>query len=228
VVAVPPTIPQFQTPETKDRMCLTSTAPSIERMVQGTLDLALDKNYPYLLFPLVALQSGAPELLLSFIHVRVSGPPGVTVAWPAGCPAEFDVRFGAFDFPGGSMASGGIEAVQACHEDALRALFVKGVLDARLDAKVMIKLTVNAKAYLDKLEVPSAPVDFPIRVCMGCLQTGFPVPYKDYDFPKVPLCSQLTANPFLGNPCSPAQDFGPVLCCARDAAGAQLQCPARP
>jgi len=227
VVAVPPVIAQFQTFETKDRMCLTSTAPSAEKMVQGTLDLALDKNYPYILAPLVTLPNGAPRLLLSFIHVRVVGPAGVTVTWPDGCPSEFDVRFGALDLDPGGTISGGIEVLQACHEDGLRALFAKGLVDARLDIKVMMKLTVNAKAYLGIDVVPSAPVDFPIRICVGCLQTGFPAPYDVYNYPKVPLCSQLTSNPFLGNPCNPAQDFGPVLCCARDATGAGLKCPAQ-
>jgi hypothetical protein len=228
VKAVPPVISQFQVPDTANRMCLTSTLPSAQRMTQGTLDLALDRVYPYILFPFITLEPGAPELLLSFVHVKVSGPAGVTVPWPAGCPAEFDVRFGALDFPGGSMASGGIEVLQTCHELALRELFAKGTLDARLQTQVMMTLTVNAKAYLGDQLVPSAPVDFPLRICVGCLQTGFAPPFDKYDYPKVPACAGLAGNPYLGNPCSPAQDFGPVLCCAKDASGTQLQCPAPP
>jgi len=216
VMAVPPVITQFQKPDDK---CLVSTVATPDRLVQGTLDLGLDHVYPYLLFPVVTLEQGAPEILISFLHVKISDPPGVTVPWPVGCPTEFDVRFGALPFPGGSSASGTFEVLQACHGMTLRDLFAKGTLDRRLETQVRLKVTVNVKAYIGNQPVPSAPVDFPLRVCVGCLQTGFATPFDKYDYPKVPLCTDLQTNPFPGNPCTPAQDSGPILCCARVTSG---------
>ena len=225
--AVPPTIQQFQTPDTKDRGCLTSTDPSMVRQVQGTLDLALDKNYPYLLFPLLSLPANAAMVQLNAFRVRIGFPAGATVTWPADCPAEFDYPFNIELAPGGT-AAGSVAALQSCHAAKLRELFVTGALDARLQTKVMINLTITSRAYAGSQLIFSSPADFPIRVCMGCLQTGFPAPYDVYSYPKVPLCTQLTTNPFLGNPCNPAQDFGPLLCCSKDAEGKMLECPGIP
>ena len=77
-------------------------------------------------------------------------------------------------------------------------------------------------------QILSDPFEFPVRVCSGCLQTGFSGPYSRWDYPAVPPCNALAHNPFTGNLCAPAQDFGPILCCARDEKGEDLQCPGVP
>src|SRR5260370_28512889 len=57
---------------------------------------------------------------------------------------------------------------------------------------------------------------FPIRMCIGCLQTGFTT-MAEFNFPGVPLCSVAPRpNTFKGNPCNFPQDSGPLLCCLDD------------
>ena len=92
--------------------------------------------------------------------------------------------------------------------------------------------SARAKGRHGGTDIHSDPFEFPIRVCYGCLQTGFDGQYAAFSFalspPKVIACDNLTENPYKGNVCNPAQDTGPILCCAQDAKGERLVCPAIP
>ena len=105
---------------------------------------------------------------------------------------------------------------------------IKGRLNSAVQESVYFRVIVRIKGVHGGTEIFSDPFEFPVRVCYGCLQTGFSGPYSAFNFPETPACDALANNPFLGNPCGPAQDFGPILCCARDGKGRGLQCPGVP
>jgi hypothetical protein len=87
---------------------------------------------------------------------------------------------------------------------------------------------VRARGRHGDSEVLSEPFEFPIQVCYGCLQTGLTGDFAQFNFPQTPSCDLLGDHPYTGNPCGPAQDFGPLLCCALDPKAEALECPARP
>jgi hypothetical protein len=190
----------------------------------GTFDVALDHAYPYYLYPLLRNQGTAIEV--TQWSVSIAGPAGTSLEWPADCPDRFDFPSPASLNPG-DLAALAIEALRPCHGDHLRALFAAGRLPTSFNDQVWLMVAVQAKGRSGATTVRSLPFQFPVRACYGCLQTGFAAAdYADYSFPRLPLCSALTANPYRGNPCNPAQDVGPILCCALDSEGKHLQCPA--
>jgi hypothetical protein len=216
------------------RSCSVPSMASLERNVMGTYDVALDRSYPYLLFPLVQndlpnlMQSIDPNLVeINKWSVTIEAPPTVQVAWSPACPAEFDFP-SPISLRPGQQASAIVEGMRPCHGDLLRQLMQAGRISSSFSERVIFRLILRAKGRHGSTEIKSTPFEFPVRVCYGCLQTGYPdADYADFGFPRVPACSKLAANPFLGNPCNPAQDM-PLLCCALDAEGKQLECPGIP
>jgi hypothetical protein len=231
------TIVQNQIPTISDTGGCTIPASRTElRRGMGTFDVGLDQGYPYYMFPLVSnqLHSIAPTSIepnrvdINSFQVKIEVPPTIAVDWTAACPAQFDypspIQLGPTE-----EASAVVEAFRPCHSDLLRKLMQQGKISANLSEHVVFRLNVRAKGRHGSTEILSDEFQFPVRVCYGCLQTGFQDPaYVDFDFPKVPPCNRLHANPYRGNVCNPAQDIGPVLCCARDAEGTQLECPGVP
>lgn len=229
------TIVQNQTPTIgeSDRSCVIPSMPSTLRNALGTFDVALDKSYPYYMYPLVSnglpLLSGNVDPNLIYINkfsVKIEAPPTVTVPFTAACPAEFDFP-NPLPLHPGDQAAAIVEAIRPCHYDLLHQLMAQGKLPSSFSERVIFRLIVRAKGRHGSTEIKSDPFEFPVRVCYGCLQTGFnTAAYADFNFPKVPACNRLAeTNPYQGNPCNPAQDFGPLLCCALDAEGKQLECP---
>jgi hypothetical protein len=230
------TIVQNQLPTTEgaeSRACVIPSMASALRNALGTFDVALDKSYPYYMYPLVS--NGLPTLSgtvdpniinINKFSVKIEAPPTVTVPWTPACPAEFD-------FPSPlplhplEQAAAIVEAIRPCHYDLLHQLMAEGKLPSSFSERVIFRLIIRAKGRHGSTEIKSDPFEFPVRVCYGCLQTGYnTAAYADFNFPKVPSCNRLAeTNPFPGNPCNPAQDFGPLLCCALDAEGKQLECP---
>jgi hypothetical protein len=198
----------------------------------GILDVALDRPYGYKLLPQVAYVPPASDANADFASVtgssiRIEGPPGIDFAWPASCPAD------GFDgFSNGRIVPGerevfSVEGIRSCQTLHLRQLFQSGKLSPGFADQVIVKVILQMKGRRDDAPIISAPFEFPVRVCYGCLQTGYPDPaYKPYEFPKVPPCESVPNNPYRGNPCGIAQDLGPILCCYRDAARTSLRCPA--
>jgi hypothetical protein len=230
------TIIQNQAPsvsEGLDRACVIPSMPSTTRTALGTYDVALDKSYPYYMYPL--LSNGLPSIMqtvdpnIIYINkwtVKIEAPPTVEVPWTAACPAEFDYP-NPLPLRPGEQAAAIVEAIRPCHYELLHNLMVQGKLPSSMSERAIFRLVVRAKGRHGSTEIKSDPFEFPVRVCYGCLQTGFTSPaYADFTFPKVPACNKLAeVNPYQGNPCNPAQDFGPLLCCALDGEGKSLECP---
>jgi hypothetical protein len=221
-----------------DDECVVSDAAdeNSARLESGILDVALDQLYAYQLFPLVQnnlLPAGGEtdidpnRVTVTGSRVKIEPPVGVAVPFRDDCAAEFDHPSQSVIFPGSQRAVR-VEAVRACHAGLFRDLFRSGALNPSLGESVYFRAVVRIKGRHGGSNFMSDPFDFPIRVCYGCLQTGFSGPYSAFNFPKTPLCSALANNPFTGNACGPAQDRGPVLCCFVDAEGKVLQCPGVP
>jgi hypothetical protein len=226
-------IVQAQVP---DETCAIAGMPTEARRDHGVLDVGLDRGYPYMLFPLVA--NALPKVGEKFdiepnrvnvlgARVRIEPPPGVFVPWRADCPQEFDYPSQATLEPG-AMASLIVEALRGCHAEIFKALFQTRILNASLSDQVFFRAVVRARGRHGGDEVLSEPFEFPIRVCYGCLQSGFQGVFAQFNFPATPACDLLGEHPYTGNPCGPAQDFGPLLCCALDPKAERLECPARP
>jgi hypothetical protein len=210
------------------------------RLPEGILDVGLDKAYGYVLYPLIAnnllplSSSGGIEpnrVSITGAEVELLPPKGVTVTWPAGCGAEFEDFSTANILPAGKRAIR-VAALSACHAAVIRTMFQTGQLNPSLTEEIKFRAKVRAKGKHGSSEIFSDPFEFPIRVCYGCLQTGFQGAYAEFSFsasaPKVLSCENMAENPYMGNTCHPAQDFGPILCCAQDAKGEKLLCPGIP
>jgi hypothetical protein len=227
---------QIPTVDTMTGACMVSGMRTVDRAALGTFDVALDQSYPYFLFPLV--QNNLSRLSATGIEpnridvhsyeITIEPPPTVSVEWSAACPNQFDFPSPVQLLPGEAAASL-VEAFRPCHADLLRRLMQQGKISSNMSERVIFRLIARAKGRHGSTEIRSEPFEYPVRVCYGCLQTGYPDPaFVDFAFPKVPPCARLQSNPYRGNPCNPAQDLGPVLCCARDAEGTQLECPGVP
>jgi hypothetical protein len=227
---------QAQVPD--DECLVSDNAAEGARLADGVLDVALDEPYGYELFPLVQsnLQeiAGAGEIepnrvSITGAQVEVVPPPGLDVAFGDGCAAEFDTLTSASLQPGQSRAVK-VEALRSCHARAFRGLFQSGRLSSSVAEIIQVRAIVRIKGNHGGTEILSNPFQFPIRICYGCLQTGFADQYAAFNFPNVPACDRLARNPYQGNPCPgrKAQDVGPILCCALDAKAERLQCPAAP
>jgi hypothetical protein len=229
------TVVQNQIPMAKDSACVIPASGGAERNLLGTYDVALDHNYPYFMYPLIknslppSPENVDPNLIdVNRWTVKIEPPPTITVPWSDACPAEFDFPSPVSLHPG-DQASTLVEAMRPCHGGLLRQLLEQGKLSSSASERVLFRIIIRARGRHGSTEIKSDPFEFPVHVCYGCLQTGYGDPaYADFAFPKVPSCDKLLENPFPGNPCNPAQDFGPLLCCALDAEGKSLECPGVP
>ncbi len=229
---------QAQIPETGMNSCDVPADRTVPGMPQGVLDVGLrDRARPYRLFPqilnsLAGLASAAggaePNRVdVTRVSVRVEPPPGLSIKWPADCPISFDWATPLTLFPG-EESPVVVEALRACHAATIAQAFKDNKLDSNVATDIRFRVIVRAKGRHGGSEITSDPFEFPIRVCFGCLQTGFnDAQYSGFSVSVLPACSRLLANPYQGNPCNPAQDFGPVLCCARDNDGG-IECPGIP
>jgi hypothetical protein len=210
------------------------------RLTEGILDVGLDKAYGYYLYPLLSNNLSAlatagglepNRISITGAEIEILPPKGVTMNWPTGCGAEFEDYSTAMILPGGKRAIR-ISAISACHAATIRDMFLKGQLNPALTEDIKFRSKVRAKGKHGSSDIYSDPFEFPIRVCYGCLQTGFQGAYAEFSFaispPKVLACENMSENPYRGNTCNPAQDFGPILCCAQDPKGEKLLCPGIP
>jgi hypothetical protein len=228
---------QAQRPD--DQCIINDSVMSSVRHDRGTLDVALDTPRGYELFPLVAnnLQPIAAtgeiepnRVAVTGAQIKIVPPPGVNVAFSETCAAEFDSVSNAQLGPGETRALS-LEVIRNCHAALIKDLFMAGRLNSSTAEKIDFRAVVRIKGRHGGTRILSDPFEFPIRICYGCLQTGFAGPFSAFNFPEpVPACDKLTTNPYQGNPCPGliAQDIGPVLCCARNSDPTNLQCPASP
>jgi len=169
------------------------------------------------------------NIVLKSLHVKLNpdASAGTSVTWASGCSSEFDVPLATFLLAPGASIAEVVEIIRPCNAASL----AQYLQDQNLPA-ITVHAKIRANGHLGSSDIESPPVDFPVTVCSGCLQTGYPDPAAgQFKFPLIPKCSDLTTNPYTGDPCNPAQDHL-VLCCATgvDAQGqaTDIQCPAVP
>lgn len=222
-----------------DEDCVISSEAGSLRLDRGTLDVAMDKPYGYTMFPLVRNNMTAEQaegeinanrVLVTGAQVKLMPPPGVDIPFTDTCTAEFDAVSYAQVYPD-TTQSLSLEVMRSCHAALIRDLFKAGRLNSSTAERIDFRVSMRVKGDHGGERLLSDPFEFPVRVCYGCLQTGFDGAFAAFNFPQpVPACDRLTSNPYQGNSCRGliAQDVGPVLCCALNNDPNQLQCPAAP
>lgn len=240
---------QNQLPET-GMGCIVPAKRSELRSVSGVLDVELDRPRPYTMYPLVTnllpeyMETAPynPNLVrMTGFEVRLQPPPGITMPDTAGCPLNFLAPAdGALVAPQDEVASR-VDVLLPCHAAVLRDMFATNKLPSSLAVEVTFTAKVRARGEHGGSTIESSEFTFPVRVCRGCLQVGFTLDgYQNFGLDQTtgniarPRCDQLTgsagimSNPYQGNLCNPAQDFGPLLCCSIDAEGKNIECPGIP
>lgn len=232
-------IVQNQIPEV-EKGCVVPAQRSDLRSTEGTLDVAIDPQRGYELYPLIKnylpIAATTPmdieynKIDVRSVEVELIPDPGVTFTDTANCPLSFTSpsAVAALMAPGDEAAAI-IDVLLPCHAAQLRAQFDAGTLPKSYAQKVFVRASVRARGKHGGSTIMTAPFVFPIRVCYGCLQQGYTEPdFRTFSVDTIPACSSIAENPYPGNPCNPAQDFGPVLCCSVDNAGTNVLCPAIP
>jgi hypothetical protein len=235
---------QWLEPGTGASACLNPGTATPTRRSEGVLDVTVrDSNHTYYLFyPLLQNQlaslnglvgsAASPveeknNILVKSFHVKldVATSAETTFAWDDGCPGEFDVPVDSWLLAPGSTVSEFVEIIRPCNAAPL----FRYLQDPSVPS-LTVTATIRAKGHLGSSDIESPPFRFPVRACYGCLQAEYSDPNAtQFTFPAIPLCSDLTANPYTGDPCNPAQDRT-ILCCAMSVDAQShavgVQCPA--
>lgn len=238
-------------PGTGATACSVPGTATSERRTDGVLDVALpDRSQThYLFYPLVenllapftGLASGSGgsveeknNIIMKSFHVKldVTFTAGTSFPWDPGCSGEFDVQVETSQLAPGGTLSEIVEIIRPCNVAPLFRYLQDEYNAGQAFPEVEVATTIRAKGRLGSSDIESPPFAFPVHACYGCLQTGYPdSAAAQFSFPAVPKCSELTTNPYLGDPCNPAQDEL-LLCCATswDDHGNALtvQCPGVP
>jgi hypothetical protein len=225
---------QQPVPDTTTHTCtapsMTGTAP----VGNGTLDLEVGTAPGYFVYPLLqstlpprATSPGTVEpntVYIDSMRVTIHPPPGLNVTWPAGCPATFNWPTTAALLPGTTLGLSA-QVVLPCHAQVIHDLFASADLPSEFTQQVLFVVEMRAMGRLTSgSDITSDAFRFSVRMCIGCLQTGFP-DIAQYNYPARPSCGAAPKpNGYHGNPCNLAQDYGPVLCCTGDMN--QIVCPA--
>jgi hypothetical protein len=227
---------QNQTPAIDDttHTCSAGTLPSAVAVGAGVLDLEVGSAPGYIAYPLV--QSRLPTratipggvdantVYLDGVRGTLFPPPGLTVDWPADCPGTFFSPAALALIPGANQGMSA-QVIRPCQAQAIHDLFASGALPPDLTQQVLFTVEMRAVGRLASGdEVLSDTFRFSVRMCIGCLQTAFS-DVAPLDWPARPSCGAAPKpNPYHGNPCNFAQDWGPLLCCTGDKN--QAVCPA--
>jgi hypothetical protein len=204
------------------RICTPSSEGGGAPRSLGTLDLDVGMPQPYLVYPLVqsrllpqAAAGGAEPntVTLNGAKITLIPPSGVNVPWQATCQGSFQSSTALTLDPGQTKAFS-IPAMLGCHTAQIRTLFVTGELPSDLGQMVLFTIEMRATGQRSSGDaIESGAFRLPVRVCVGCLQTGFPG-LAQFNYPTRPRCADSPKpNPHKGNPCNIAQDYGPLLCC---------------
>lgn len=198
--------------------CTVPGSPTSAHLSGGTLDLGLpDGSLPPYLMPLVVANNlttaggGGPademnNITLTHFTVELSAPG---VAWDDTCPSKFDTQ--SFSFligPGGSTGAE-LYALTSSHSLCLRQYVPPEHL--------IVTANVVAKGRHGGTTIESAPLVFPIELCLGCLQQDYSqqpelLPYR---YPAdTPACSSLLGtNFYTGIDCLPPGQDATIFCC---------------
>jgi hypothetical protein len=235
--------------------CTIPAEATADRRIDGILDVtvpSINQNgyffYPVLenqLAPFSGLSAGGESpaeeknvIVLNSLNVKLSVASAdptfkwTNQDWGDTCSGEFDSPVSTSRLPPGGSTSARASIIKPCNASQLFAYLDNQYTSTKTTSALVVTAKVRAKGHLGSGSIESPPFDFKITVCYGCLQSNYPDPIAaPFSFPNIPRCSDLTSNPYLGDPCNPAQDQL-VLCCAQgvDSAGnpAIVQCPAVP
>jgi hypothetical protein len=213
--------------------CTIPAEPTDLHRTKGTLDIGLpDKVRPYVLPVSIHNAMGAVgeteaeefnNIRLHSFHVELSGYNTVTgknIVWDnEKCPASFDQDYGTVLIPPTGYSGASVDVLLVNHANCLLDQF-----------PALITAKITAVGRHGGTSIKSAPFEFMLTVCYGCLQ-------RDYADPQIaslggllPECVALTSNPYPGG-CYPGQDE-PILCCAErpvpPATQIRYHCPAIP
>ena len=219
---------QNQTPTVVDvasHNCQAGSTASAAPVGSGVLDLEIGTNPPplYMAYPLVqntlpVRAAGAGEIEPNSVYVDgVRGvlvpPPGLTMTWPVDCPATFFWPSTAALLPGTTLGLSA-QVIRPCQAQTIHDLFASGDLPSDMSQQVLFTIEMRVVGRVTSgSEITSDAFRFSVRVCIGCLQTGFS-DIAQFNFPARPSCGVAPKpNPYHGNPCNLAQDTGPLLCC---------------
>lgn len=188
---------------------------------QGTLDLDVGTPQPYVAYPMVQnrLQPRAAaggvepnRIMLGGFKITLHAPPGFSFPWTDAVPDHIEPAFSQGLEPNASVTAR-VEAVTQNQAQLIRDQFHPGGLSASLTDQVIFTLEMRAVGDTNGGAIESDVFRFPVRMCVGCLQTGFTT-MAEYNYPGLPLCTVAPKpNMYKGNPCNFAQDSGPLLCC---------------
>ena len=208
--------------------CQPGSTASASPVGSGVLDLEIGTNPPplYMAYPLVqstlpprATSPGATEpntVYVDGVRGVLVPPPGLTITWPVDCPASFSWPSTAALLPGTTLGLSA-QVIRPCQAAAIHALFASGELPSDFSQQVLFTVEMRVVGRVTSgSEITSDAFRFAVRVCVGCLQTGF-ADMAQFNFPARPSCSVAPKpNPYHGNPCNLSQDTGPLLCCTGD------------
>jgi hypothetical protein len=238
---------QYLEPGGSENCVLSATATEQQR-VEGTLDVTIPdvSRNGYLFYPLVENQLGpftgvastgtaspAEEknsIMLKAFHVSLSVENRDSFSWPDDCSGDFDYPVATQVLPPGGTVSAFVKLIRPCNAKALFDA-MNAEWNASESANAMVvNARIRAKGHLGSGNIESPPFDFMVTACFGCLQSGYTqTQAAAFQFPNIAKCSDLDANPYLGEPCNSAQDQL-ILCCADsfDAQGqaTSIHCPA--
>jgi hypothetical protein len=188
---------------------------------QGRLDLGVGTPQAYVAYPVVQNRLPARgtaggfepnRVMLDGFRVTLKAPPGYDFPWSADVPNHVEPHFPQGLEPSTSL-TGTVEIVSQTQAKAILDEFRPGGLNPDLAQQIIFTAEIRAVGQLNGGEIESDVFRFPIRMCVGCMQTGF-TDVAQYNYPGLPLCT-IAPRPNLhkGNDCHFAQDEGLLLCC---------------
>ncbi len=191
---------------------------------QGVMDLGVGTPQAYMAYPIVQNRltprgsAGGFEpnrIMLGGFRITLKAPPGYDFPWTASVPNQIEPHFPQGLEPSTSLTAA-VEVVSQTQGKAILAEFRPGGLNPDITQQIVFTAEIRAIGQLNGGEIESDAFRYPIRMCVGCLQTGF-TSLAQYNYPGVPLCTVAPRpNMYKGNPCNFAQDSGPLLCCLDD------------
>jgi len=200
---------------------------------QGTLDLDVGTPQAYVGYPMVenrlqprgATAGVEPNrIMLDGFRITLHPPLGFVFPWTDTVPDHTEPAFSQGLEPGASLTAK-VNLVTQNQAQLIYEQFKPGGLSAALTDQVIFTVEMHAVGELNGGQIESDVFRFPVRMCTGCLQTGFTT-LAQFNYPGLPTCKAAPRpNMYKGNPCNFAQDSGPLLCCEDEMTSKRI-CPA--